>query len=52
MISFQTLALLINIAIVLAVGIWALRRRDTPGRDADARDVRLRSDLVSLLPVV
>ena len=31
MISFQTLALLINIAIVLAVGIWALRRRDAPG---------------------
>jgi PAS domain S-box-containing protein len=31
MISFQTLALLINIAVVLAVGIWALRRRNAPG---------------------
>ena len=31
MISFQTLSLLINIAIVVAVGLWALRRRAAPG---------------------
>ena len=34
MISFETLALLINIAIVLLVGIGGIKRRDEPGARA------------------